>query len=106
MLGLILILKRLSRLFNMPFVITKPITEQQSEYIALINDLAGQKITVKYPIYKQLNVSRTTDVTTMNTWIDSIRELAQTAKIAIKAAPTIVEIRAAKVAFEIAIETL
>jgi hypothetical protein len=90
----------------MPFVITKPVETHQAEYIYLINDLASQKITSKYPIYKQLNVSRTTDVTTMNTWIDSIRELAQTAKIAIKAAPTIVEIRAAKVAFEIAIETL
>ncbi len=90
----------------MPFVITKPVETHQAEYINLINDLASQKITSKYPIYKQLNVSRTTDVTTMNTWIDSIRELAQTAKIAIKAAPTIVEIRAAKVAFEIAIETL
>jgi hypothetical protein len=90
----------------MPFVITKPVETHQAEYINLINDLASQKITSKYTIYKQLNVSRTTDVTTMNTWIDSIRELAQTAKIAIKAAPTIVEIRAAKVAFEIAIETL
>jgi len=90
----------------MPFVITKPITEQQSEYIALINELAGQKITAKYPIYKQLNVMRTTDVTTMSTWIDSIRALAQAAKVTITAAPSIVEIKAAKAAFETAIESL
>ena len=41
-----------------------------------INALAGNKITLKYPIYLQLNTARTPDADAMYAWIDSIRSLA------------------------------
>jgi hypothetical protein len=64
-----------------------------------VNRLAWDKITVIYPLYKQLNVARTSEAGAMNTWIDSIRALAQTAKLAISVAPSIIEIRVAITTF-------
>jgi ABC-type Na+ transport system ATPase subunit NatA len=89
----------------MAFVITKPLAEHQVNYIATINQMASDKITAKYPIYKQLNIARTSDAEIMNTWVDSIRALAQAAKAVIHAAPSIVEIRAAITDFTTGINT-
>lgn len=90
----------------MAISITKPIAEHIKEYTLKVNQLAGDKITAKYPIYKQLNVARTSDAETMNVWIDNVRALAQTAKLAINAATSIVEIRAAQATFIEAIAVL
>jgi len=64
--------------------------------IVEINKLAEVKILTTYPLYLQINLGREPTsllTTTMFDWIDSIRALAQTTKIAINAAPSIVEIR-------------
>ena len=79
----------------MAFVITKPLAEHQATYTLQVNQLASDKITAIYPIYKQLNVARSSDAAVMNIWIDSVRALAQTAKAAINTATSIVEIRSA-----------
>lgn len=79
----------------MAFLITKPLAEHQATYTLQVNQLASDKITAIYPIYKQLNVARTSEAEAMNIWIDSVRALAQTTKLAINAATSIVEIRSA-----------
>lgn len=50
--------------------------EQVDQTCAEINGLAGAKITLKYPIYAQLNIGRTPEADAMYAWIDSIRALA------------------------------
>lgn len=45
----------------------------------LINEYCSNKILDKYPYYKQLNISRTSDATYMYTWIDNIRNLSNIA---------------------------
>ena len=83
----------------MAFIITKPLDEHIKESILVINQLASDKILAKYPLYRQLNIARTTDAEIMNTWIDQVRELAVIAKAEISIAPSIVEIRLATALF-------
>jgi hypothetical protein len=90
----------------MAITITKPLAEHQANYTVTVNKMASDKITAKYPIYKQLNVARTADAEAMNVWIDSIRALAQTAKTAIAGATTIVGIRTAQDAYVTALSAL
>jgi len=90
----------------MAITITKPLSEHQANYTATVNQMASDKITAKYPIYKQLNIARTSDAEIMNTWIDSIRALAQVTKTAINAATTIVDIRTAQATFIAALAAL
>ena len=82
----------------MAFVITKPIAEHTQNYTLQVNKLAGDKILATYPFYLQHNISRdpsSLEATTMFTWIDDVRALAQTAKASINTATSIVEIRSA-----------
>lgn len=51
-------------------------TEQKNDTFNNINNLAGVKITLKYPIYAQLNIGRTPEADAMYAWIDSVRALA------------------------------
>lgn len=59
-----------------------------------INQLAGQKILSKYPIYKQLNIARTDEASAMYSWIDNIRDLSNIATANITQAVTQEEITA------------
>lgn len=79
----------------MAFAIKRPIEQHQQEAIDEINQIASDKITSKYPIYKQINIQRTNieDLTAMNTYIDTVRDLAQTAKKAVKVGTTITAIK-------------
>jgi hypothetical protein len=90
----------------MAITITKPIDEHRADYTATANQMASDKITAKYPLYKQLNVARTPDAEAMNTWIDVVRAIAQAAKTEINVAPSIVEIRAAVSEFKSSLELL
>jgi hypothetical protein len=90
----------------MAIIITKPIAEHRESYLATVNQMASDKITARYPLYKQLNIARTSDAEIMNTWIDSIRALTQVAKTAIGAATTIVVIRTAQAIFIEALATV
>lgn len=83
----------------MAFLITKPLEEHIKEATLAVNKLASDKILAKYPLYRQLNVIRTSDAEIMNAWIDNIRALAQTAKASISTAPSIVEIRSVTALF-------
>lgn len=53
-----------------------------------INQLASQKILLKYPIYKQLNIGRTPEAQVMYDWIDNIRNLSNIANASIEQAAT------------------
>ena len=90
----------------MAITIIKPLAEHQATYTLQVNQLASDKITAIYPIYKQLNVARTSEAEAMNIWIDSVRALAQTAKADINAATTIVVIRTTQTAFIEALSAL
>ena len=90
----------------MAITITKPLAEHQATYTLQVNQLASDKITAIYPIYKQLNVARSSDAAAMNTWIDSIRALAQTTKADINTATSIVDIRAAKATYSTALAAI
>jgi hypothetical protein len=78
----------------MAFLITKPIADHKAESIVSINTQAGDKILALYPLYKQLNVARLSDATAMYTYIDAIRDLSNTATIAIGLAVDMLGIRA------------
>jgi len=78
----------------------------KADTIIDINTLAGDKITSKYPIYRQINIARTTEAEAMYVWIDSVRAAAQAAKTEIGAATSIADIRAAEAAFNVALEAL
>ena len=71
-----------------------------------INKEAWNKITALYPIYKQLNLSRTTDATTMYAYIDSIRDLSNVANTAIGLAVDVSEIRAIESQFTADLQNL
>ena len=82
----------------MAFLITKPIAEHIQNYTLEVNKLAGDKILAIYPFYLQHNISRdvnSLEAISMFAWIDSIRDLANTAKASIATATTIVDIRTA-----------
>ena len=57
-----------------------------------INQFASQKILSKYPIYKQLNIGRTSEAQVMYDWIDNIRNLSNIATASIAQAVTQEEI--------------
>ena len=59
-----------------------------------INQLASQKILSKYPIYRQLNIGRTSEAQVMYDWIDNIRDLSNIATANITQAVTQEEITA------------
>ena len=73
----------------MAFIITKSIDEHIKESILVINQLASDKILLRYPLYKQLNTARTEQAPAMYDWIDSIRLAANDAKAAINIATSI-----------------
>jgi hypothetical protein len=73
----------------MAFIITKSIDEHIKESILVINQLASDKILLRYPLYKQLNTARTDQAQVMYGWIDSIRLTANNAQAAINVAPSI-----------------
>lgn len=83
----------------MAFIITKPIEKHIQEGVDNINQLASDKILLRYPLYKQLNTARTDQAQTMYDWIDQVRGLAITAKTNISIAPSVVEIRSATTLF-------
>jgi hypothetical protein len=83
----------------MAFTITKPLAEHIKEYTLKVNQIASDRITTKYPVYKQLNNARTVEAVMMNAWIDDVRAMAQVAKLAINAASSITEVRAAIATF-------
>lgn len=66
----------------------------KEEVVTSINIKAGIKITALYPIFKQLNLARSLDATTMYAYIDSIRDLSNVANAAIGLAINVSEIRA------------
>ena len=49
---------------------------QKETYFNQVNNLAGNKITGKYPIYAQLNIGRTPEAQVMYDYIDAVRALA------------------------------
>ena len=73
----------------MAFVITKPLADHQAEEVIVVNQLASDKILLRYPLYKQLNTARTEQAQVMYDWIDSIRLTANNAQAAINVAPSI-----------------
>ena len=73
----------------MAFVITKPLADHQAEEVIVINQLASDKILLRYPLYKQLNTARTEQAQVMYDWIDSIRLAANDANAAINIATSI-----------------
>lgn len=83
----------------MAFIVTKPIADHIKEVTLTVNQLAGDKILAKYPLYRQINIARTTDAEVMYEWIDQVRVLAQATKTDISIAPSIVEIRSATTLF-------
>ena len=71
---------------------------QKADAVIEVDSSASVKILAIYPLYKQNNISRlptSEEALAMYAYIDSIRALAQTAKAAINAATSIVEIKAA-----------
>ena len=86
----------------MAFVITKPLEEHKIEAIARVNAKAGDKITILYPIYRQLNIGReptSSEAITMYTYIDSIRDLSNTATNSINLATTVAQVREIEATF-------
>ena len=79
----------------MAFAIKRPIEQHQQEAIEEINKLASDRILSRYPVYKQLNNSRTNEAITMWPWIDNIRDLAKVAKNAVMVANNITAIKTA-----------
>ena len=73
----------------MAFTITKPLADHQAEGVIVVNQLASDKILLRYPLYKQLNTARTEQAPAMYDWIDSIRLAANDAKAAINIATSI-----------------
>ena len=73
----------------MAFTITKPLADHQAEEVIAVNQLASDKILLRYPLYKQLNTARTDQAQVMYGWIDSIRLTANNAQAAINVAPSI-----------------
>lgn len=81
----------------MAFILTKPLNEQKQEFIAEVNKLAGDKILIKYPIYKQINLGRepqSQETIDMYAYIDGIRNHSNEANNGIILATSIAEIRA------------
>lgn len=63
----------------MPIKRETNLSDYQSINKNLINEYCSVKILAKYPYYRQLNISRTTDAQTMYDWIDNIRNLSNIA---------------------------
>lgn len=61
---------------------------QKETYFNQVNSLAGNKITMKYPIYAQLNIGRTPEAQVMYDFIDAVRSLANEYRDKIIAAKT------------------
>lgn len=86
----------------MAFIITKPLIEHKMDSITKVNASAGLKVTSIYPIYKQLNISRTPEspeAVAMFTYIDSIRSLSNIANFSITSATDIAQIQEAETNF-------
>jgi hypothetical protein len=80
----------------MAFLITKPLEEQKTEAILKIKELSSDRITLSYPIYRQLNISRlpySEEAIAMFSFIDDIRNASNLAESEINSATTITEIR-------------
>lgn len=60
------------------------VDDLRDSYIDLVNGIAAEKITGKYPIHKQMNNIGTPEYDEMREWIDNIRFIASSAKIQIK----------------------
>lgn len=65
-----------------------------TDFTAQVNQRASDVILGKYPIYKQLNNIGTDDYTPMNNWINSIRDLSNSANDTISSAQDTQEIEA------------
>lgn len=80
----------------MAFTITRPIEEHKQGFIAIINSDSFNKITLKYPLYLQLNIEREPDEvakTSMYTYIDTIRGFANIAKANISSSISVSDMR-------------
>lgn len=83
----------------MAFIITKPLADHQAEEVTRVNQLASDKILLRYPLYKQLNTARTEQAQVMYDWIDSIRLAANNAQAAMALAISVAELRSITLAF-------
>jgi hypothetical protein len=83
----------------MAFTITKPLGDHQAEEVIAVNQLASDKILLRYPLYKQLNTARTEQAQAMYDWIDSIRLASNNAQDAIVLAVSVTELRSITLAF-------
>ena len=63
----------------------------KSSCILTVNSLSSDKITARYPIYKQLNNIGTSEYDAMRSYIDNIRNLSNIANDSINLATTIEE---------------
>jgi antitoxin component of RelBE/YafQ-DinJ toxin-antitoxin module len=101
----------------MPFEITKTLDEHKAEAVAAINQMAGERILAKYPVYKQLNMTARAaellpliisperlpldtvinspeldNIKTAWEWINSIRDMSNNTNTAIMKAKNVADI--------------
>jgi len=78
------------------------VVSQRKDFNNKVNALASDRILIKFPFYLQNNIGRnptSIEAISMFAWIDSVRALANIAKVEISTASNMVEIRAAMSTF-------
>ena len=86
--------------------VIKTLDELKVDAVLEINRLAGDKIILIYPIYKQLNIGRSVDAPLMWAWIDSVRDLSNAENSAVNLAADSASIQSVIAGFKAALEML